>query len=272
MLPKTLYVYIAESNILITMPGKIGIRIPSHNSHTPSFLDELLKNVATSRKIVTASRIRCRLEQRYHVGIVSTGLSYLAYLGALKKVQKGYKPSRLGKKTGRFLAQERLEEANLAWSELLKRHRLFKVFERFFSTHNEELWTLDDFSSYLKRRAHAKWNLSGARSRISRVCELFAEKGLVEYQNDHLSPIVLELEEHDAFDNPPLANQPSVGPSAPQMSREVKYISASNNSWPIKMEIKMEISDKVDPKILDLIFSFLKEIRKSQEDLKVDVT
>jgi hypothetical protein len=265
-------VYIAENNILITMPGKIGIRIPSHNSHTPSFLDELLKNASTSRKIIVASRIRYRLEQRYHIGIVSTGLSYLAYLGALKKVHKGYKPSRLGKKIGRFLAQERLEEANLAWSELLKRHKLFRVFKRYFSTHNEELWTLDDFSLYLKIRAHAKWNLSGARSRISRLCELFAEKGLIEYQNDHLSPIDLEREESDTFDNSPLTNQPSVMPPAPQMNREVKRISVPGDSWPIRMEIKIEISDKVDPKILNLIFSFLKEIRKSQEDLKIDVT
>jgi len=61
-------------------------------------------------------------------------------------------------------------------------------------------------------------------------------------------------------------------PPAPQMNREVKRISVPGDSWPIRMEIKIEISDKVDPKILNLIFSFLKEIRKSQEDLKIDVT
>lgn len=264
--------YVAENNILIAMPGKIGIRIPSHNSLTPSFLDELLKTVATSRKTIVARRIRLRLEQRYHIGIVSTGLSYLAYLGALKKIHKGYKPSRLGKKIGKLLAQERLEEANFTWSELLKRHRLFGVFKRYFSTHSEELWTLKDFSSYLKRRGHAKWDLSGARSRVSRLCELFAEKGLIEYQNSHLSPIDLEREEPDKFDIPPLTSQPSVMPSPPQTNRDVKCISVPTDSWPIRMEIKMEISNKVDPKILGLIFSFLKEIRKSQEDLKIDVT
>ena len=254
------------------MVGKIGIKVPSHNSLTPSFLDELLKTAATSRKTIVARRIRLRLEQRYHIGIVSTGLSYLAYLGALKKIHKGYKPSRLGKKIGKLLAQERLEEANLVWSELLKRHRLFGVFKRYFSTHSEEMWSLEDFSSYLKRRAHAKWNLSGARSRVSRLCELFAEKGLIEYQNNHLSPIDFEREEPDTFDVTPPISRPPVMPSAPQTNRDVKRISVPINSWPIKIEIKMEISDKVNPKILELIFSFLKEIRRSQEDLKIDVT
>lgn len=246
------------------MPGKIGIRIPSHNSLTPSLLDELLKMAVTSRKIVDARRIRRRLPEKYHIAIVSTGLSYLAYLGAVKKIHKGYKPSRLGKKIGKLLAQERLEEANVAWSELLKRHRLFRVFKKYFSTHSEELWTLEDFSSYLKRRAHAKWDLSGARSRVSRLCELFAEKGLIEYQNNHLFPIDLKREEPNTFDITPLTSQPPVMPSA-QTNREVKCISVPIDSWPIRMEIKMEISDKVDPRILELIFSFLKEIRRSQE-------
>lgn len=254
------------------MPGKIGIRIPSHNSLTSAFLDELLKTVATSRKTIVSRKIRLRLEQKYHIGIVSTGLSYLAYLGALKRIHKGYKPSRLGKKIGKLLAQERLEEANLAWSELLKRHRLFGVFKRYFSTNSEQLWTLEDFSSYLKRKAHAKWNLSGARSRVSRLCELFAEKGLIEYQNNHLSPINLEREELDTFDKQSLTSQPPVMPPARQTNRDVKCISVPVNSWPIRMEIKMEISDNVDPKILDLIFSFLKEIRKNQKDLRIDTT
>ena len=254
------------------MPGKTGIRIPSHNSLTPSFLDELLKTVATSRKTVVPRRIRLRLEQRYHIGIVSTGLSYLVYLGALKKVHKGYKPSRLGKKIGKLLAQERLEEANVAWSELLKHHRLFRVFKKYFITHSEESWTLEEFSSYLKGRAHTKWNLSGVRSRVSRLCELFAEKGLIEYLNNHLSPIDFELEEPNTSDIAPPTSQPQVMPSPPQMIREVKRISIPIDSWPIKMQIKIEISDKVDPRILELIFSFLKEIRKSQEVLKVDVT
>lgn len=249
---------------MIALSGKIGIRIPSHNSLTPSFLGELLKMVATSRKkTVDAHRIRRRLPEKHHIAIVSTGLSYLAYLGALKKIHKGYKPSRLGKKIGKLLAQERLEEANLAWSELLKRHRLFGVFKRYFSTHSEEQWTLEDFSSYLKRRAHAKWGLSGARSRVSRLCELFAEKGLIEYQNNHLSPIYFKREDPHTLAIAPPTSQPQALPLAPQINRNKKSISLPIDSWPIRMEIKMEISDKVDPKTLELIFSFLKEIRKT---------
>ena len=253
------------------MVGKIGIKIPSHNSLTPSFLDELLKTAATSRKTIVASRVRLRLEQRYHIGIVSTGLSYLTYLGALKKIHKGYKPSRLGKKIGKFLAQERLEEANLAWNKLLKHHRLFRVFERYFSTHSEESHTLVDFSAYLRRRAHAKWNLSGARSRVSRLCELFAEKGLIEFQNNHLFPIDFEYQEPNRVGGASRSTHPPIALSAPQTDRKVKSISVPTNSWPIKMEIKMEISDRVDPRILELIFAFLREIRRSQEDVKIDV-
>jgi hypothetical protein len=253
------------------MPGKIGIRIPSHNSLTPSFLDEVLKTATTSRTTIAACRIRLRLEQRYHIGIVSTALSYLAYLGALKKIPKGYKPSRLGKKIGKLLAQESLEEANLAWSKLLSRHKLFGIFKRYFSTRNEELWNLEDFSLYLRKRAHAKWNLSGTRSRVSRLCELFAEKGLIEYQNGHLSPIDLEREEPDKVSIPTLTSPPPVRSSATQMSEDVKHISASTDLWPIKMEIKMNISDKVDPKILEIIFSFLDKMR-GQEELKIDIS
>jgi len=253
------------------MVGKSGIKIPSHNSLTPPFLDELLKTAATSRKTIVASRIRLRIEQRYHIGIVSTGLSYLAYLGALKKIHNGYKPSLIGKKIGKLLAQERFEEANLAWSKLLKRHRLFGVFKKYFSAHSEEPGTLEDFSSYLRRRAHAKWSLSGARSRVSRLCELFAEKGLIEYQNNHLSPIDFGYEEPNTVDVTPSLTQQPVAPLATQTDKKVKSISVPTDSWPIKMEIKIEISDKVEARILELIFSFLKEIRRSQEDLRIDI-
>lgn len=193
-------------------------------------------------------------------------------MGALKKIHKSYKPSRLGKKIGKLMAQERLEEADFAWSELLKRHRLFGVFKRYFSTHDKKLWTLEYFSSYLKRRAHAKWNLSGARSRVSRLCELFAEKGLIEYENNHLSPINFEDKESNTFDFATPASQPNVISPDPETGRKIESISVPINSWPIKMEIKLEISDKVEPRILELIFSFLKEIGKSQEKMRIDIS
>lgn len=247
------------------MVGKIGIKIPSHNSLTPSFLDELLKVAATSRKTIVTTRIRLRLEQRYHISIVSTGLSYLAYLGALKKVTNGYKPTRIGKKIGRLLKQDRLEESNLAWSKLLKRHKLFRIFEKFFTIYNEKSWTLEDFSSYIRRRAHATWKISGARSRVSRLCELFADKGLVEYQNNQLSPIKIDGEEANAVEiAPPIGHAPDML-LTPQTNEEKNCFSIPINSWPIKMDIKLELSDKINPEVLKSIFSFLKELRKNVE-------
>jgi len=253
------------------LPGKIGIRIPSHNSLTPSFLDELLKTTATSRKVIDAHRIRSRLPEKCHVAIVSTGLSYLAYLGALKKVHKGYKPSRLGKKIGKLLAQDRMEEANVAWGELLKRHRLFGVFKKYFSSKDNRQGTIEDFGLYLRKRAHAKWDISAVRSRVSRLCELFAEKNLIEYQNGDLLPIDLEQKEPDILDIPSSMNKPQLVLPAPNPVGESTQISVSTNSWPIKMEIKIEISDRIDPKLLEMILSFFKDMKRSQEVLKVDV-
>jgi len=229
-------------------------------------LDELLRTVATSRKPADARRIRSRLAGKYHIAIVSTGLSYLTYLGALKKVGKGYKPTRLGKKIGKLLAKDHIEEANVAWGELLKRHRLLGVFKSFFSSRNSKHGTIEDFGSYLRKRAHARWDLSVTRSRISRLCELFAEKGFIEYQNNHLSLIDLKHKEPGTVNAIPSANQPTIIASAPQVNREVKRISVPIDSWPIKMEIKMEISDKTDPRILELIFAFLKEMRMNLEE------
>jgi len=254
------------------LAGKIGIKIPSHNSLTPSLLDELLKTVVTSRKIVDARRIRLRLQERSHIGIVSTGLSYLAYLGALEKVHGGYKPSRLGKRIGKSLAQEHQEEANVVWSELLRRHRLFGVFEGYFSSGSDRPFTVEDFSSYLKKKAHAAWDLSKTKSRVKRLCELFAEKGLIEYQNDHLSPISPERKKVDTLNVPLQTPQPEVLSSAAPTKHDERLFTVSANSWPIKMEIKIEISDKVQPEILQMILSFLKEMRKSQEGLKIDST
>ncbi|MGD8505095.1 MAG: hypothetical protein PVF15_00325, partial [Candidatus Bathyarchaeota archaeon] len=188
-----------------------------------------------------------------------------------KRLHKGYKPTRLGKKIGKYLAQERWEEANLAWKELLERHKLFKIFEKYFSSQADGLWTVRDFGSFLKRKAHAKWDLSVARSRISRLCELFAEKGLIEYQNDYLSPIDFKHKERGTFDTRPPTNQPPVVTSARTMNRGAKRISVPINSWPIRIEIKMDISDRTDPRILELIFSFLKDMRTNSEGLRIDV-
>jgi len=255
------------------MPGKIGIRIPSHNSLTPTFLDELLKTTATSRKTADARRIRRRLPEKYHIAIVSTGLSYLAYLGALKRVHKGYKPSHLGKKIGKLLAQDRIDEANIVWGELLKRHRLFRVFEKYLSGKDDKHGTIEDFGLYLRKRAHANWDISAIRSRVSRLCELFAEKDLIEYQNGDLSPIDLGQKERDNLGiSSSTAKSQIILPGPSPALDKLQNISVSDNSWPIKMEIKFEISERADPKLLKMILSFLKDMKRSQEVLKIDVT
>lgn len=247
------------------MPGKIGIRIPSHNSLTPIFLDELLKTAATSRKPADGRRIRSRLPEKYHIAIVSTGLSYLTYLGALKKVGKGYKPTRLGKKIGKLLARDCIDEANVAWGELLKRHRLFGVFKRYFSSKNDKHGTIEDFGLYLRKRAHARWDISAIRSRVSRLCELFAEKGLIEYQNGDLSPIDIEQKEQDTLGVSSPLNKPQTVVRTPSPAKDDFFHSVSINSWPIKMEVTIQISDRIDPKLLEMILSFLKDMKRIQK-------
>jgi hypothetical protein len=269
--PKDLYVHIYIDVILIDMTGNIGIRIPSHNSLTPYLLDELLKAVATSRKIPDARKIRQHLPEKCHIAIVSTGLSYLAYLAALKKVKGGYKPTRLGKRIGRLLAKDRTEEASVAWGELLRRHRLHRIFLRFLSKSDEKHGTIDDFSSYLRRRAHAKWNVSAVRSRVSRLCELFAEKGLIDYQNGILSPVDVEEKELETSGiSSPVGRSQTVIPAPDLNEEKMTQFSVSDNSWPIKIEVKIHISDKINPELLEVIFSFLKDMKRTQEVLRVD--
>lgn len=266
-IPEDLYVYIYVNVILITLPGKIGIRIPSHNSLTPTFLDEILKTAATSRKPPDARRIRSRLPEKYHMAIVSTGLSYLTYLGALKKVSKGYRPTRLGRRIGKLLAKDRVEEANIEWGELLKRHRLFRLFKRYFSSKNNNRGTIEDFGLYLRKRTHTKWDISAIRSRVSRLCELFAEKGLIEYQNGDLSPIDLAQKEQDTPSISSPFNKPQTVWPIPSLTKKKDHFihSFSANSWPIKIDLTVHISDKTDPKLLEMILSFLKDMKRTQE-------
>ena len=252
-----------------SLTGKFGIRIPSHNSLTPSLFDELMKTASTSRKLVAAAKIRRRLSEKYHLAIISTGLSYLAYLGALRKTGKGYKPTRIGKKIGKLLAKDQLEEANTAWAKLLERHRLYGVFRRYLRKGNDTK-TIQDFGFYLKKRGHAKWDVSSARSRLSRLCELFADKGLIEYQNGHLSPIeTRDQEPSSEKDLLPTLEYPSKNETAIQKSPQ--SVSFSAGSWPIKIDIRIEISDKANPKIFQMILSFLKEMREKSGELKVGI-
>lgn len=250
------------------MPGKIGIRIPSHNSLTPSFFDELLKMAATSRKDVDAQKIRHRLQQKYHIAIISTGLSYLAYLGALKKVRKGYRPTRSGKKIGRLLVADNLEEVNEEWRKLLERHRLFRVFKKFFDSKYHQNGSLENFSKYLKKRAHARWNISTVRSRISRLCELFADKGLIEYEHNHLSPS--DSEELKTLVPTSSYTRNETTDRATILNEEKVTDSGSIGSWPIKIEVKITISNKADPKFLEAILSFVKDVKRAREVLRVD--
>lgn len=245
------------------MVGKIGIRIPSHNSLTPAFFDELLKKASTSRKIIDARTIRARLPEKYSIGVVSTGLSYLAYLGALKKVPKGYKTSRLGKRIGKLLVKDS-PEAKTLWAELLKRHRIYRIFKRHFSLKANEPSTIEDFGTYLKKRAHANWNIKSARSRISRLCELFADKGLIEYQNGTLFPII---ETEDMALGKLESEHLTLESSTKELQAKLpQQLSANVNSWPIKIEIKIEIGKNVDSQTLQMISSFIKDLRKSQEE------
>lgn len=264
------------------MVGRIGIKIPSHNSLTPALFDELLKVAATSRKTVVARKIRLRIEQRYHIVIISTGLSYLAYLGALKKVQGGYKPSRLGKKIGKLIVKEQHEEANAIWNQLLKRHKLFRIFDNFFKKYPEDEYTLESFSFYLKKKAHTKWVVSKVRSRISRLCELFAEKGLIDYENNFLSPLHAEpMVEQTTAEISVTPKHPTVflGPNSkdkvlgdnmnqPDSVLEPSNISITTKSWPIRIELKIEVSDKSNPEVITTILSFIRDLQKNVNKLR----
>jgi len=258
------------------MPGRIGIKIPSHNSLTPVFFDELLRMAVTSRRNVDAHKIRRRLQGRCHIAIISTGLSYLAYLGALEKTGKSYRPSRRGKKIGKFLTQDRLEEANVAWNELLKRHKLWRVFVKFLSSDGDKYRTIEDFGLYLKRRSHAKWNISATKSRLSRLCELFADKGLIDYQSGKLSLIDVEEEEIETFDELSVRSKPKIAPPihtterdlpgdvTPQPGQTTEMpVSITADSWPIKIEIKLEISDKASKEVIAMIFSHIKDLKNT---------
>lgn len=270
-LPESLYPNASDFIYVVELVGKIGIRIPSHNSLTPSLFDELLEIVAASRKGIDVRKARLRLRERYHVGIISTGLSYLAYLGAVEKFHHGYKPTRAGKKIGKLLRQERNDAANVAWGDLLKRHKLFFIFNEYFLSKSNEQCTLDDFSLYLKKKARTTWNTSAIRSRISRLCELFAEKGLIEYQNNYLSPIGVEHRMASTLTAKSFqVEQISGGIPVEGMKQDGRQGDTSNDSaWPIKMEIKIEVSEKAQLEIFQMILSFLKEIR-SQGGLKID--
>lgn len=241
------------------MVGKIGIRIPSHNSLTPAFFDELLKMASTSRKIIDAKKIRARLPEKYNIAVVSTGLSYLAYLGALKKVTKGYKTSCLGKRIGKLLAKDS-PEAQTLWAELLARHRIYRIFKRYFFLKANEPITIEDFGAYLKKRAHANWSIKTARSRISRLCELFADKELIEYQNGTLFPIIGTEDMARKLENKHLTLESSTEELQAKLPQQ---FSTNANSWPIKIEIKIEIDKNVDSQTLQMISSFITDLRKN---------
>jgi len=223
-----------------------------------------MRTAATSRKTIDAHKIRRRLPDKPHIAIVSTGLSYLAYLGALKKVRRGYKTTLIGKKIGKLIAQEDMEEANILWGELLKRHRLHKVFQKYFAKNDGKQGTIEDFGVYLRNRAHAKWSIPTIRSRISRLCELFADKGLIEYQNGDLSPISNEEETLNTSEISSPADKPQLHDTLAS-TQKFGQASISTNSWPIRMEINFVISKGIDPKILEMILSFLKDMKGTLE-------
>lgn len=256
------------------MAGKIGIIIPSHNSLRPSLFDELLRAVATSRKTADAHGIKRRLQEDYHIAIVSTGLSYLAYLGALRKVQGGYRPTNLGKRIGKMLAKGLVQEANALWEELLKRHKLYEIFSEYLSSRTDQSRTLDDFGLYFKGRTHGKWDIAATRSRLSRLCELFAEKGLIEYQNGHLAPISLAQKESDissmVFPIGKIQTESSIlgiqskensSQKTPAFSFDMPSTAVVADSSPIKIDLRIEISDKVNADVIAMILSFLKELQ-----------
>lgn len=246
----------------MSMPGKIGIRIPSHNSLTPSFFDELMKMVMTSRKETDAKKIRRRFEHKYHIAIISTGLSYLEYLGALKKTLKSYRPTRLGKKIGRFLIQDQLEEANSAWRKLLRRHKLFGVFQTFFTSKYNQNGTLEEFARYLRKRAHARWKIDAIRSRVSRLCELFAEKGLIEYEHNHIT-----LTNSESVQFPESNISVGIETSNGELIAPKKRTSdlKATDSWPVRIEIKIAVSDQADPRFLETLLSFIKDVKGKGE-------
>ena len=87
------------------------------------------------------------------------------------------------------------------------------------------------------------------------MCELLADKELIEYHDGKLFPVI-ETEDGEHRELKSSIVEP------PEQLPQQFAINA--NEWPIKIEIKIEIAENVDSKTLQMISSFIKDLKKNE--------
>jgi len=220
-----------------------------------SFLDKIILDLYRLSKPSTAQELKEKDSSLPDPITIGRALSYLDYLGIVRRTGgKGvYELTDEGRKIGVELYQDNRQKADEIWKVLLEKHQIYSYIKEYIQEKGGGVrGSSIGLAEYLRDISGEKWKTAFLKAGGARLCNLFASKGLLKYDEKE-DEISLPMEGISA----PPVRQPSSA-TAPQGEHEVfLQPSSARGLFNVDIQLKIEITKDTSPELAEKVFNFL---------------
>jgi len=220
-----------------------------------SFLDRIILDLYRLSKPSTAKELKEKNSNLPDPVTIGRALSYLDYLGIVRRTGgKGvYELTDEGRKIGIELYQNNQQKADEIWKVLLEKHQIYSYIKEYIREKGGGVrGSSIGLAEYLRDISGEKWKTAFLKAGGARLCNLFASKGLLKYdeKEDEISLPKKEIS------TPSVRQLPSA--VTPQIEHErLLQPPSTQGVFNVDIQLKIEITKDTSPELAEKIFNFL---------------
>jgi len=207
---------------------------------------------------------------------IGRGLSYLEYLGIVRRTGgKGiYELTDDGRKIGIELYQNNKANADDIWRTLLKSHPLYGYIQEYIQKKGGGVrGSSIGLGEYLRDLAGEKWTSTFVKEGGKRLCDIFADKGLLVFNADEDSISIPSKEIALVPPTPP----PTVAPTTPSekipptLAPQMPQVAPLGIPFGVSIRLRIEVTKDTSVDLAEKIFDFLLKLSERGIEIKPTV-
>jgi hypothetical protein len=148
------------------------------------YLDKILLAIYKVGKAATSKEMVVKDSSLEDNRCTGRAASFISYLGLVKGERSPFDLSPSGREIAIALMEGKEKVALNLWRQTLKAHSLYSELQQYIEDQGGKRGTSLGFAEHLRKLAGKDWNTRYLHEGGKRICVLFANKGLLEFNRD----------------------------------------------------------------------------------------
>lgn len=232
------------------MSESTKIKLPHQSSPVDydEYLDKILLAMYKTGKTASSKEIIQKDSSLGNNRCVGRAAAFLSYLGLVDGKKSRFNLSELGRDIALALEEKRNENARTLWQQSLKAHYLYSELQKYLNQQGGKRGTSLGFADFLRKLAEKKWGTTFLKEGGKRLCNLFANKGLLTFNRDEDS-ISLQV---DVVPPTPPTTPPTIPPATPPSVPSTLPSAQGNLPYSINITVEAKDADSIK-QLIELI-------------------